>query len=43
MPNCATPWRRRRKHRMSAAQLSLPFIDGDQPVLAESAVLAGFA
>lgn len=23
-PNCATPWRRR-KHRMSSAQLSLPF------------------
>jgi hypothetical protein len=23
--NCATPWRRRREHRMSPAQLSLPF------------------
>ena len=30
MQNCATPWRRRRKHRMSlAAQLSLPFSTGE--------------
>ena len=25
--NCTTPWRRRRKHRMSPAQLSLPFTE----------------
>jgi hypothetical protein len=25
--NCTTPWRRRHQHRMSAAQLSLPFSD----------------
>jgi hypothetical protein len=29
VPNCATPWRRRRTHRMPAAQLSLPFGDGE--------------
>jgi hypothetical protein len=28
MPHCATPWRRRRQHRMSPAQLTLPFDDG---------------
>ena len=28
VPNCTTPWRRRRTHRTSAAQLSLPFSDG---------------
>jgi len=28
-PNCTTPWRRRRTHRMPAAQLSLPFGDGE--------------
>jgi hypothetical protein len=44
VPDCATPWRRRRKHRMSAAQLSLPFTDGEfQIALAESAVAAGCA
>ncbi len=31
-PNCTTPWRRRRTHRMSVAQLSLPFDDGQVPV-----------
>jgi hypothetical protein len=33
MANCATPWRRRRQLRISPAQLSLPFADGetDQP------------
>jgi hypothetical protein len=29
IPNCATPWRRR-KHRMSPAQLSLPFGDAEK-------------
>jgi len=44
VPDCATPWHRRRKHRMSAAQLSLPFTDGEfQIALAESAVAAGCA
>lgn len=44
VPDCATPWRRRRKHRMFAAQLSLPFTDGEfQIALAESAVAAGCA
>lgn len=28
VPNCTTPWRRRRTHRTSLAQLSLPFSDG---------------
>jgi hypothetical protein len=28
VPNCATPWRRR-KHRMPSAQLSLPFGDAE--------------
>jgi hypothetical protein len=27
LPNCATAWRRRRQHRTSQAQLSLPFND----------------
>jgi hypothetical protein len=27
MPNCATAWRRRRQHRLSPAQLHLPFED----------------
>jgi hypothetical protein len=26
---CATPWRRRRQHRTSPAQLSLPFAEGE--------------
>jgi hypothetical protein len=44
VPNCTTPWRRRRRHRESTAQLSLPFSDGEfRPVLAESAVVAGCA
>ena len=30
--NCTTPWRRRRSHRMSAAQLSLPFTEGEVSV-----------
>ena len=29
VPNCTTPWRRRRTHRMPSAQLSLPFGDGE--------------
>ena len=29
VPNCTTPWRRRRTHRMPAAQLSLPFGDSE--------------
>jgi hypothetical protein len=29
LPNCTTPWRRRRTHRLPAAQLSLPFGDAD--------------
>jgi hypothetical protein len=32
MANCATPWRRRRHVRMSPAQLSLPFGDGETDV-----------
>jgi hypothetical protein len=28
MPHCAAPWRRRRQHRMSPAQMKLPF-EGD--------------
>lgn len=31
VPNCTTPWRRRRTHRLPAAQLSLPFGDADLP------------
>ena len=27
LPNCTTPWRRRHQHRLSAAQLGLPFSD----------------
>ena len=32
LPNCTTPWRRRRTHRMAAAQLSLPFGDSEVQV-----------
>src|SRR6476620_6120577 len=31
-PNCTTPWRRRRTHRMPTAQLSLPFGDSEVQV-----------
>ncbi|HKY72923.1 MAG TPA: hypothetical protein VJL88_13470 [Nitrospira sp.] len=31
VPNCTTPWRRRRTHRLPAAQLSLPFGDAVVP------------
>jgi len=30
LPNCNSPWRRRRQHRLSPAQLHLPFAD-DEP------------
>jgi len=33
VPNCTTPWRRRRTHRLPAAQLSLPFSDADIPAV----------
>jgi hypothetical protein len=33
MPHCATPWRRRRQHRMTPAQMTLPF-DETTPALA---------
>jgi hypothetical protein len=35
VPNCAKPWRRR-KHRMSSAQLTLPFDDGAESMSAPS-------
>ena len=42
--NCTTPWRRRRSHRLSPAQLSLPFADSEPSLaLAESEVAAGRA
>jgi hypothetical protein len=42
--SCATPWRRRRRHRNSTFQLSLPFSNGElQPVVDESPVVAGCA
>jgi hypothetical protein len=44
VPNCTTPWRRRRTRRISTSQLHLPFCDGDlPPVLSESPVLVGCA
>ena len=44
VPSCTRPWRQRRKHRMGAAQLSLPFADGELDVaLGESAVVFGYA
>ena len=33
--HCVTAWRRRRTHRLSAAQLSLPFDDSEAPLPAD--------
>jgi hypothetical protein len=42
--NCVTPWRRRRRNRISTCQLGLPFSNDEfQPVVGESPVAVGCA
>ena len=40
VPNCTTPWRRRRTHRLPTAQLSLPFSDAEVPEALDERELA---
>jgi hypothetical protein len=40
VPNCTTPWRRRRTHRLPTAQLSLPFNDAEVPEALDASELA---